>query len=34
MSDTFNIYCDESCHFEHDGQKVMVLRTVDLGGTR
>lgn len=24
MSQTFNIYCDESCHLEHDGQKVMV----------
>jgi len=22
---TFHIYCDESCHLEHDGQKVMVL---------
>lgn len=25
MSQTFNIYCDESCHLEHDHQKVMVL---------
>ena len=25
MSQTFNIYCDESCHLEHDRQKVMVL---------
>lgn len=25
MSETFNIYCDESCHLEHDQQKVMVL---------
>ena len=24
MSQTFNIYCDESCHLEHDHQKVMV----------
>jgi Protein of unknown function (DUF3800) len=22
---TFNIYCDESCHLEHDGKPVMVL---------
>jgi hypothetical protein len=21
----FNIYCDESCHLEHDLQKVMVI---------
>jgi hypothetical protein len=25
MSQAFNIYCDESCHLEYDGQKVMVL---------
>jgi hypothetical protein len=25
MSDAYNIYCDESCHLEHDGQKAMVL---------
>ncbi|MGA3023808.1 MAG: DUF3800 domain-containing protein [Bryobacteraceae bacterium] len=25
MSDTYNIYCDESCHLEHDRQKAMVL---------
>jgi hypothetical protein len=28
MSDIFNIYCDESCHLEHDKQKVMVLGAV------
>jgi len=28
MSQTFNIYCDESCHLEHDGMPVMVLGTV------
>lgn len=28
MSDIFNIYCDESCHLEHDGQPVMVLGAV------
>jgi hypothetical protein len=21
----YNIYCDESCHLEHDGSSVMVL---------
>lgn len=25
MADNYNIYCDESCHLKHDGQKVMVL---------
>lgn len=25
MSNTFNIYCDESCHLENDRQSVMVL---------
>jgi Protein of unknown function (DUF3800) len=25
MTQTYNIYCDESCHLEHDHQKVMVL---------
>lgn len=24
----FNVYCDESCHLEHDGIKVMVLGAV------
>lgn len=28
MSDTFNIYCDESCHLENDHQKAMVLGAV------
>jgi hypothetical protein len=28
MSQTFNIYCDESCHLENDQQKVMVLGAV------
>jgi len=28
MSQTFNIYCDESCHLEHDRQQVMVLGAV------
>lgn len=25
MKQLFNIYCDESCHLEHDGEKAMVL---------
>ena len=25
MDRTYNIYCDESCHLEHDRQKAMVL---------
>ena len=25
MGDTYNIYCDESCHLENDRQKAMVL---------
>ena len=28
MSQTFNIYCDESCHLEHDRQRAMVLGAV------
>ena len=28
MSETYNVYCDESCHLEHDQQKVMVLGAV------
>jgi len=28
MSQTYNIYCDESCHLEHDHQKVMVLGAI------
>ena len=28
MSETFNIYCDESCHLEHDRQSAMVLGAV------
>jgi len=27
-SSVYNIYCDESCHLEHDHQKVMVLGAV------
>jgi Protein of unknown function (DUF3800) len=28
MNDTYNIYCDESGHLEHDGQPSMVLGAV------
>jgi hypothetical protein len=28
MSQTYNVYCDESCHLEHDGQSVMVLGAI------
>lgn len=28
MSQVFNVYCDESCHLEHDHQKAMVLGAV------
>lgn len=28
MPETFNIYCDESCHLENDHQKVMVLGAI------
>jgi len=28
MSELYNIYCDESCHLEHDGQPVMLLGAV------
>ena len=28
MSQVFNIYCDESCHLQHDQQKVMVLGAI------
>jgi hypothetical protein len=28
MSETFNIYCDESCHLENDRQKAMVLGAI------
>ena len=28
MSDTYNIYCDESCHLENDRSHVMVLGAI------
>jgi len=28
MSLIYNVYCDESCHLEHDQQPVMVLGAV------
>ena len=30
MSEIINIYCDESCHLEHDNSPVMVLGAVWL----
>ena len=28
MTEVFNVYCDESCHLEHDQQEVMILGAV------
>lgn len=28
MTQVFNIYCDESCHLQHDQQKVMILGAI------
>ena len=28
MTETYNVYCDESCHLEHDRQKAMVLGAI------
>ncbi|WP_261509120.1 DUF3800 domain-containing protein [Burkholderia multivorans] len=28
MDQTYNVYCDESCHLENDGQKAMVIGAV------
>ncbi len=28
MREEYNIYCDESCHLEHDNQKAMVLGAI------
>ena len=28
MSATYNVYCDESCHLEHDHQGIMVLGAI------
>ncbi len=28
MSETYNVYCDESCHLENDHQQAMVLGAV------
>lgn len=28
MPNVFNVYCDESCHLEHDGKPIMVLGAV------
>ncbi|MBE3046835.1 DUF3800 domain-containing protein, partial [Candidatus Bathyarchaeota archaeon] len=28
MPEEINVYCDESCHLENDGQSVMVLGSI------
>ena len=28
MAEIYNVYCDESCHLEHDNQQVMVLGAI------
>jgi len=28
VADDLNVYCDESCHLEHDGQSVMLLGAI------
>ena len=28
MTQVFNVYCDESCHLEHDHQTIMVLGAI------
>jgi hypothetical protein len=28
MARTYNVYCDESCHLEHDGHRAMVLGAI------
>ncbi len=28
MPDVINVYCDESCHLEHDGQRAMTLGAI------
>ena len=28
MSETYNIYCDESCHLENDDKPVMLLGAI------
>lgn len=28
MQKTFNLYCDESCHIQHDGNDIMVIGSV------
>lgn len=34
MAELFNIYCDESCHLEHDASKVMVLGAIWCSAAR
>lgn len=28
MSKIYNLYCDESCHLQYDGNDIMVIGTV------
>ena len=28
MTETYSVYCDESCHLEHDGVPTMVMGAV------
>ncbi len=28
MNQIYNVYCDESCHLEHDDKPVMVLGAI------
>ena len=34
MTNMINIYCDESCHLEHDNQPIMVLGGIWLPDSR
>jgi len=30
MSQIYNIYCDESCHLEHDHQQAMAIMVLQI----
>lgn len=34
MSNTINVYCDESCHLEHDGHRAMIIGAVWSPGSK
>ena len=34
MSNTINVYCDKSCHLEHDGHRAMIIGTVWSPGSK